>query len=60
MAVEPSVQDQVLQAFLERIGETVSPALLRRLSGLLAQKDSISGRDLLKIIEESVSTDAED
>ena len=61
MAVEPSVQDRVIQAFLERIGEgkVVSPALLSRLSGLLSKGGSIGVSDFVKIIRESVSDDAE-
>lgn len=61
MAVEPSVQDRVLQAFLERIGEgkIVSPTLLARLSGLLSKGGSIDAADFVKIIKESVSDDAE-
>jgi hypothetical protein len=61
MAIEPSVQDRVLQTFLARLGEgkIVSPSLIARLSGLLSKGSGVGGDDFVRVIKESVSDDAE-
>lgn len=61
MALERSVDDRILQAFLDQLGEggTVPPQLIPRLSALLREHTAISSEHILQIIRESVLNDAE-
>ena len=61
MEPERSVQDRVLQAFLERLGEvdSVPPRLVSRLAELLSAGNA-SVEELLHMLHETVSDDAED
>lgn len=61
MALERSLEDRILQAFLDQLGEggTVPSQLIPRLSALLREHTVITSEHILQIIRESVLNDAE-
>ena len=61
MALEPSVEDRVLEAFLKQLeGSDVPAAVLSRLSSLLSKSGSLNPEEFLRVIREGAVDDAED